>query len=104
MAADNVLPHILWTKYFLDEKGCNVKGSTFFQDNLITMILEDKRKVSSGERTSYIETNLFFITNRIKAGDLRVKHKPTENMTTNFFTKPLQSEMFLKFRKEIMNK
>ena len=45
----------------------------------------------------------FFITDRIKKGDLHIEYCPTDNMVADFLTKPLQGKKFLRFRKVIMN-
>jgi hypothetical protein len=45
----------------------------------------------------------FFIADRVKAGDLQIKHCPTEEMIGDFFTKPLQGVQFYKLHDDIIN-
>ena len=44
----------------------------------------------------------FFITDRIKAGEVSVQYCPPEAMLADFFTKPLQGGLFYRFRDVIM--
>ena len=56
-------------------------------------------------KTRYTETTerLFFITDRIKAKEMRVEYCNTKDMVADFFTKPLQGQLFYKLRAEILN-
>ena len=44
----------------------------------------------------------FFITDRIKKGELEVRYCPTKEIIGDFFTKPLQGVTFQKFWGQIM--
>eukprot|EP00957_Ditylum_brightwellii_P119705 9133195-Ditylum_brightwellii.AAC.1 len=44
IATDNALPHVLWTLYFLEAQGVQVKTAEVFQDNLSAMLLEKNGK------------------------------------------------------------
>ena len=39
----------------------------------------------------------FFITDRVKSGELVIRYCPTGEMLADHFTKPLQGEAFYKF-------
>ena len=45
----------------------------------------------------------YFITDRVKAGELDIDYCPTGDMVEDYFTNPLQGKKFYQFRKEIMN-
>ena len=45
----------------------------------------------------------YFIKDWVENGDVVIEHCATEEMLGDHFTKPLQGEMFRKFRAEIMN-
>ena len=45
---------------------------------------------------------IFFIKDRIRAGNVSVEFCPTELMLADFFTKPLQGSLFQKFRRVVM--
>jgi hypothetical protein len=103
VAADDFMPLILWTGYFLAAQGYRNKASLLYQDNKSAELLENNGSASSSKRTKHINLRYYFITDRIKAGELSVEHCPTGEMVGDFFTKPLQGKLFLKFRQLIMN-
>jgi hypothetical protein len=99
----DVLPQILWTKHFLEAQGHIMKPSVIFQDNQSAMLLEKNGQSSSGKRTRHIEIRYFFAHDRIKNGDIVVEYCPTGEMLADYFTKPLQGSLFIKFRNRILN-
>jgi hypothetical protein len=99
---DDMMPSILWTRYFLEAQGYRVKDNVIFQDNKSTMLLERNGKLSSSKRTKHIKVRYFFITDRISKGEVRVEWCPTKEMVADFMTKPLQGALFKKFRDLIM--
>ncbi|KAI2500335.1 Reverse transcriptase (RNA-dependent DNA polymerase) [Fragilaria crotonensis] len=99
----DVMPQILWTRYFLEAQGYGVKESIVHQDNKSTILLAENGKGSSSKRTRHIEIRYFFVKDRIDSGDLTVKYCPTGEMIADYFTKPLQGTLFTKLRNEIMN-
>ena len=50
----------------------------------------------------HINIHYFFITDRVKKGDVSVIWCPTGDMIANNATKPLQGSLFKKFRDQIM--
>jgi hypothetical protein len=103
VGADDMLPQIMWTRYFIEAQGFNVDESILYQDNLSAMLLEKNGKQSSSKRTKHIWVRYFFIRDRIvkKNGDMSLKHCPTGDMVGDHFTKPLQGAQFRKFRADI---
>ena len=73
-----------------------------FQDNETAMLLKKNSKASSGKRTKHINMRYFFITDQISKGRVKVVRCPTGDMTADFYTKPLQKEIFRNFRDQIM--
>ena len=66
---------------------------TIEQDNTSTIQLERNGWKSSSKRTKLIAVRYFYITDRLKAGDVsRVIYKPTEEMESDYFTKALQGK------------
>ena len=66
------------------------------------ILLEKNGKSSSGKRTKHINIRYFFVTHRIKKGEVTVDWCPTYDMTGDFFTKPNQGWVFRRFRDMIM--
>jgi hypothetical protein len=102
VAVDDMMPSILWTRYFLKAQGYNVSDNIIFQDNKSTMLLECNGKASSSKRMKHINVRYFFITDRIAKGEVRVEWCPTKSMVADFMTKPLQGSVFKNFRDLIM--
>jgi hypothetical protein len=98
VGVDDMMPSILWTRYFLNAQGFNVKDNILFQDNKSTILLARNGKASSSRRTKHINVRYFFVTDRISKGELRVEWCPTKDMVADFMTKPLQGSTFKKFR------
>ena len=103
IAADDLMPSILWTNYFLEFQGYSSENTILFQDNKSAILLEKNGRKSSSKRTKHINMRYYFITDRIRNGELSVEHCPTQDMIADFFTKPLQGKLFFKFRSMIMN-
>ena len=62
VAVNNVMPLILWTRYFLEAQGYEVHENKVFQDNQSTILLEKNGKHSSSHRTCHINIQYFFVT------------------------------------------
>ena len=45
----------------------------------------------------------YFVTDRANCGEIKIKHCPTVEMVGDFFTKPLQGGLLIKFRDRILN-
>jgi hypothetical protein len=94
---------LLWTTYFLDAQGYRSNETILFQDNQSAILLEKNGTKSSSKQTKHINIRYFLIADRINNRELSVKYCPTGEMIADFFTKPLQGKLFLKFRQLIMN-
>ena len=96
------MPIMMWCAYFVKSQGYNMT-TVLYQDNISAELLENNGRSSMGKRSRHMNIRYFFVTDRIKAGELSVKHMGTDDMIADFFTKPLQGQKFRKFRKLIMN-
>ena len=74
-----------------------------YQYNQSAILLEKNGRASSGRRTRHINIRYFFVTDNVKDGKLRIEYCPTDEMTGDFNTKPLQGSRFRKHRKDILN-
>lgn len=99
----DVMPQILWTRYFLQKQGYDVKTSMIYQDNQSAMLLEKNGRASSGKCTQHLNIRYFFVTDRINSKEVDVSYCPTGEMRGDFFTKPLQGALFRRFRLDILN-
>ena len=72
------------------------------QDNKSTIIMVNKGR-STNIRTRHIAIRYFFIKDLIDRNVINVIHTGSEEMIADYFTKPLQGELFRKMRSIIMN-
>ena len=84
VAIDDMMPQILWTRYFLKTQGFNVTGNVVFQDNQSTMKLAKNGRGSSGKRKRHINTCYLFVTNRICTNEVQIDYCPTEVLVADF--------------------
>ena len=94
VAVDDLMPQILWTRLFLEAQGYGTRESIIYQDNKAAILLEKNGRLSAGKRSKHINIRYFFVTDRIAKGDVKVEWCPTEDMTGDFWTKPLQGALF----------
>jgi hypothetical protein len=102
VGADNFMPAICWTRYFMEAQGYQVQDNILFQDNNSGILLEKNRKALSSKRTKHINIWYFFITDHVDKGNVSLVWCPTGDMIGHFMTKPLQGALFCKFRDQIM--
>jgi hypothetical protein len=62
VGADDFMPAICWTQYFMEAQGYRVQDNILFQDNKSTILLEKNGKASSSKCTKHINIRYFFIT------------------------------------------
>jgi hypothetical protein len=102
VGADDAMTMILWTKLFMENQGYDIKSNILHQDNKSAILLEKNGRKSAGEQSRALNVCYFFTTDQISQGNLTVEYCPTSEMIGDFFTKPLQVSLFLKFRDTIM--
>ena len=59
VAADDIIPHLCWTNYFLECQGYNVNSTIMYQDNQSAIILENNGRDSSFKRTEHLNIRYF---------------------------------------------
>jgi hypothetical protein len=102
VGADDFMPEICWTRYFMKAQGYGVKDNVLFQDNKSSILLEKNGKDLNSKRTKHINIQYFFITDRVSKEEVSVVWCPTGDMIGDYETKPLQEALFRKFRDQIM--
>ena len=102
VGADDASVMILWTKLFMEAQGYMIKKNILYQDNKSTILLEQNGKRSSGKRTRALNIRYFFLTDQVAKGNIEIEYCPTDEMTGDYMSKPLQGTKFEKFRDEIM--
>ena len=102
VSTGEVLPQMLWTLYFIEAQGYKIDDNILYQDNKSSILLETNGRGSSGKRTRHINVRYFFIADRVKSKEVRIEHCPTGIMIADYFTKPLQGQLFRQLRDMIM--
>ncbi len=72
------------------------------QDNKFTICMVEKGK-SASPRTRHVAIRYFFVKDRMEKGEVEIAYLPTELMVADFFTKPLQGELFRRLRAKVLN-
>ena len=103
VALHDVLPQIIWMNYFLNYQGYDLSRTQVYQDNNSAMLIENNGKLSSRKKMKRISVRYFFVHDRIKNGELKVKKCNTKDMVGDYFTKPLKGIHFKKFQDLILN-
>ena len=86
----------------MEAQNYKVIDNLLYQDNLSSILLEKNGKALSSKRTKHINIRYFFITDRVKKGEVSIVWCPTDDMIGDYATKPLQGSLFRKFRDQIM--
>ncbi len=102
VGASDYLVNIIWLKMFLEAQGIPVTSNILKQDNQSAIRLETNGKASAGKQSRHIDIRYFFIKDRVQQERITIHHCNTENMIADFFTKPLQGALFLRFRDVIL--
>ena len=100
---DDAMGQVLWTRHFLAAQGEYVPTTTIYQDNKSTILLAENGKSSSSKRTRHLNVRYYFVTDQVKKGHVKVAFCPTQDMVADFFTKPLQGNLFVRMRERILN-
>ena len=98
VGASDYLPSTIWAMHFLRAQGYPILHSHFAQDNQSAIKLEQNGRSSAGQKSRHIHIRYFWITDRLKAHGIHLHHCPTEAMLADFFTKPIQGNLFRRFR------
>jgi len=100
---DDAMGQVLWTCHFLAAQGEYIPTMTIYQDNKSTILLAENSKTSSSKRMCHLNIRYYFIMDQIKKGHVKVAFCPTQDMVADFFTKPLQGNLFVRMRERILN-
>ena len=102
IGVDDVLPQVLWRNYFMKAQGWTY-STTIYQDNKSAILLENNGRLSSSNRTKHINVRYYFIKDVIARKEATINYLNTNEMWSDYYTKPLQGKKFIEFRKVIMN-
>jgi hypothetical protein len=87
-----------WFRYFRDAQGERISEDLLMQDNKSCILLQKNYPFSVKKGSKHIHVKYFLVTDKIERKELKVIHCPTDEMTADFNTKPLQGSKFVQFR------
>jgi hypothetical protein len=102
VGASDYLPNAIWIKMFMEAQGYIISSSILEQDNESAIKLAQNGRTSAGPKSRHINIRYFWLKDRIKSGDIAIRHCPTHQMLADFFTKPLQGQLFQRFKQVIL--
>ena len=70
----DVLPQVLWSRYFIKALGYSVEDNVVFQDNKSAILLETNGMASSSKRTKPIKVRYFHVKDVVARDDVDVEH------------------------------
>jgi len=88
---------------FLAAQGLHVPMTTIYQDNKRTILLAENGSTSSGNCMRHLNVLYYFVTDKIKKGEIKIAYCPTKDMLGDIFTKPLQGSALVRLWGKILN-
>ena len=67
----DILPHMMWNRYFLAIQGSKIEKSILYQDKKIRMFLEGIGRDSSLSQTKHINTRYFYIKDSVNSEEAK---------------------------------
>jgi hypothetical protein len=86
---------VLWTREFLQHQGYAVSPAKIFEDN--------QSAISNSPRTRHIAVRYYFISDRMKSGEIAIEYLNTAEMIADILTKPMQGAQFVRLRNLLLN-
>jgi hypothetical protein len=99
VGVNDMMPIMLWTRYFLLSQGYGIVENLLLQDNKSSILLEQNGKASSSKRMRHINIRYFFITDRVDMKEISIGWCPTKKMVADFMMKPFAGKSLQKFKR-----
>jgi len=96
------LPYPIWLVYFMGHRGYDVKRKLLHQDNQSMIGMLKNGKKSCGKQSRNLNLRIFWTTDKLRELGIDVVYCRTELMLGDFFTKPLQGNLFRRMRDVVM--
>jgi len=104
VSVSEYLPYDIWQVNFFREQGYDIRNNYIYQDNEHAMKLEKNGRNSCTGNSRHVEIKFFWVKDRVDNKEVEIKFCPTTLMLADYFTKPLQGNVFRRFRDVIMGK
>lgn len=94
VAISDYMGEMIWARMFLECQGYDIEENILYQDNESAIKIATNGKLSCGKQSKHIDIRYFFIKDRLSSERIQILHCPTHKMIADFFTKPLQGNLF----------
>ena len=102
ISASEILPLSVWSRNFIAyQLGEEQLPATIEQDNMSAIKLEHVGR-SRSDKTRWLHYRFFFIKSFIDQGEIKVVYTPTDQISADLMTKPVQGAAFKRHAKEFM--
>ena len=98
----DVIGMMMWCKFFMEAQGYTIESNILYQDNKSTILLAKNGRMSAGKNSKHIKNRFFLITDKVAQGDLKIRHKGTDDMWADMNTNPTQGKLFRTQRIKVM--
>ena len=68
------MPHMLWTRYFLEVQGYGIDENILYQDNMSVMLLKKNGRKSITKNTRHINVLYYSIKDRVETRGVVIEH------------------------------
>ena len=86
----------------MEAQGYTIENNIIYQDNKSRILLANNGRMSAVKNSKHIKNRFFLIIDKVVQGDLKIKHKGTDEMWGDVNTKPTQGKRFRVMRAEVM--
>ena len=86
----------------MEAQGYTIEINILYQDKNSTILLAKNGRMSAGKNSKHIKNRFFLITDKVSQGDLKIRHKGTDDMWDDMNTKPTQGNLFRTQLSEVM--
>ena len=90
-----------WFRYMREAQGEQVREDLLLQDNKSCILLQKNYPFSVKKGSKHIHVRYFLTADKVERKELKILFCPTEEMTSDFNTKPLQGSKFEQFRNQL---
>ena len=89
VVVDDTIGSVLWSLYFMQSQGLDMKCARIYQDNNSAILLEMNGRQSSTKRTKHIKTKYFFVKD---TRSIKVKSKSEKGIKRTCGATPTPSQ------------
>lgn len=90
-----------WFRYLREAQGERVREDLLMQDNKSCILLQKSYPFSVKKGSNHIHVRYFLTADKVERKELKILFCPTDEMTADFNTKPLQGSKFVQFRNQL---